>query len=88
MAIRIKSVQELRRHLNRYLDTLQNSPVFVAKNKLVKAVLLDIADYYSIMGELEDLHELLQNMLDCERSSAGDGVTSSLSALVLAEEGD
>ncbi|NLN07273.1 MAG: type II toxin-antitoxin system Phd/YefM family antitoxin [Firmicutes bacterium] len=88
MAIRIKSVQELKRHLNRYLDTLQNRPLFVAKNKLVKAVLLDIADYYSILDELEDLHGLLQNLLNFDRSLAGDGVTNRLSALMLTKEGD
>jgi len=88
MAIRIKSVQELKRHLAHYLDTLQNKPVFVAKNKLVKAVLLDIADYYSILDELEDLHRLLQNLLNCDRNSAWNSVTNHLSELLLTEEGD
>ncbi len=58
--IRINSDRQVRRKFGEFLDSLDDGPVFVAQNKRVKAVLLDISDYYDLLGEIEDLMKLLQ----------------------------
>ncbi|EEG77538.1 type II toxin-antitoxin system Phd/YefM family antitoxin [Dethiobacter alkaliphilus] len=63
--IRIKNLSEVQRRLDSLLDDLQDGPVFIAKNKRVKAVLMDMTDYYDLLGELEDLAELLHTLGGC-----------------------
>jgi PHD/YefM family antitoxin component YafN of YafNO toxin-antitoxin module len=63
--IKIKSENELRRNLDKLLDSLGDGPVFVARDKRVSAVLLDISDYYDILGEIEDLMKLLHTVGGC-----------------------
>lgn len=65
MGIRIKNVTEVRRRLFELMNTLQNGPLFIAKKGRVSAVLMDLADYYSLLGELEDLTDLLHSMGEC-----------------------
>jgi hypothetical protein len=63
--IRIKSDKEVQRRLGTILDSLQDGPVFVATDKRVRAVIMDMSDYYDLIDELEDLAELLHNMGGC-----------------------
>ncbi|NLZ93188.1 MAG: type II toxin-antitoxin system Phd/YefM family antitoxin [Firmicutes bacterium] len=66
MGIRIKSLKEVRGRLLELVDTLHKGPVFLAKKGRVTAVLMDLADYHSLLGEIEDLHEIIHTMGDCE----------------------
>jgi hypothetical protein len=63
--IRIKDLSEVQNRLDTILDELAGGPVFLAKNKRVSAVLMDMSDYYDLLGELEDLAELLHSMGGC-----------------------
>lgn len=65
MSIRIKNLDEVRRRLDEVLAELHEGPVFIAKNKRVTAVLMDMSDYYDLMGEIGDLTELLHEMGGC-----------------------
>ncbi len=58
--IRINSDRQVRRKFGEFLHSLDDGPVFVAQNRRVTAVLLDITDYYDLLGEIEDLMKLLQ----------------------------
>lgn len=88
MAIRIKSVTELKRRLDSFMDTLSDGPVFVAKKTQVRAVLMDLQDYYALLEELEDLNELLRQIGDCECGCAGSEVADRLYELGHTEQGD
>lgn len=63
--IRIKSDQEVQRRLGQVLASLHEGPVFVATDKRVRAVLMDMSDYYDLLDEIQDLAELLHNMGGC-----------------------
>ena len=63
--IRIKNLSEVQRRLDEFMEELQDGPIFIAKNKRVKAVLMDMSDYYDLLGELEDLAELLHSLGGC-----------------------
>lgn len=63
--IRIKSDKDVQRRFGAILESLQDGPVFVATNKRVRAVMMDLSDYYDLIDEIEDLAELLHNMGGC-----------------------
>jgi PHD/YefM family antitoxin component YafN of YafNO toxin-antitoxin module len=77
--IRIKSHKELQQRLDKVLDSLHEGPVFVATDKRVRAVLMDMSDYYDLMDEISDLAELLHELggcgcgCDCEEEEEGIG---------------
>lgn len=63
--IRIKSDGEVQRRLGQVLESLHEGPVFVATEKRVRAVLMDMSDYYDLLDEINDLAELLHSMGGC-----------------------
>lgn len=63
--IRIKSDVEVRRRFDEIMDGLSDGPIFVARNKRVSAVLMEMSDYYDLLGEIEDLMQLLHTMGGC-----------------------
>lgn len=63
--IRIKDLPEVQQRLDEFLEDLQAGPIFIAKEKRVTAVLMDMTDYYDLLGELEDMAELLHTMGGC-----------------------
>ncbi|MBS4022247.1 MAG: hypothetical protein KGZ79_07465 [Dethiobacter sp.] len=63
--IRIKHESDVRKKLGEIIESLCEGPVFVAKDKRVRAVMLDISDYYDILGEIEDLMKLLHTVGGC-----------------------
>lgn len=63
--IRIKSHKDVQQRLEKVLDSLHEGPVFVATDKRVRAVLMDMSDYYDLMDEINDLSELLHEMGGC-----------------------
>lgn len=64
--LRIKSEREVRRALGQVLESLKDGPVFVARDRRVRAVLLDISDYYDLVDEIRDLVGLLHSMGGCD----------------------
>ncbi|NLZ38082.1 MAG: type II toxin-antitoxin system Phd/YefM family antitoxin [Firmicutes bacterium] len=81
MAIRIKSIREVRGRLEELVETLHKGPVFLAKKGRVTAVLMDLADYHSLLGEIEDLNEIIHTMGDCNCCSEDDETLKKLMAL-------
>ncbi|NLP37012.1 MAG: type II toxin-antitoxin system Phd/YefM family antitoxin [Firmicutes bacterium] len=81
MAIRIKSISDIRRHFNKVVESLREGPVFIAKNKRVRAIMLDIFDYYSLLEEIEILNELLRDVSNSEYSFEDDQMINRLVAL-------
>ncbi|MDW7685209.1 MAG: hypothetical protein SCK29_13960 [Bacillota bacterium] len=63
--IRIKDLAEVEQRLGTILEQLDYGPIFIAKNKRVSAVLMDMSDYYDLLGEIEDLAELLHSLGGC-----------------------
>jgi hypothetical protein len=63
--IRIKSDREVQRRFDAVLDSLDEGPVFVATDKRVRAVIMDMSDYYDLLDEIEDLAQLLHEMGGC-----------------------
>ncbi|MBS4030301.1 MAG: hypothetical protein KGZ63_02620 [Clostridiales bacterium] len=63
--IRIKSDVEVKRRFEEIMDGLSDGPIFVARNKRVSAVLMEMSDYYDLLGEIEDLMQLLHTMGGC-----------------------
>ena len=88
MGVRIRNIADVRRRLHKLVDTLGEGPIFVAKNKRVTAVLMDVSDYHSILGELEDLSNLLQKMVDHDCCSNDNQTVTSILALDYNEVGD
>ncbi len=70
--IRIKTEGEVRRKLGKVVDSLAQGPVFVARKRMVTAVLMDISDYFDLVREIEDLAELLRTMGGDCRCDEGD----------------
>lgn len=59
--LRIMTGKRVAENMDRVLDELKNGPVFVAReNRRVTAVMLEISDYYDLLGELEDMMELIR----------------------------
>ena len=56
---------EVRRRFDEIMDGLSDGPIFVARNKRVSAVLMEMSDYYDLLGEIEDLMQLLHTMGGC-----------------------
>ncbi|MGI6658797.1 MAG: type II toxin-antitoxin system Phd/YefM family antitoxin [Dethiobacteraceae bacterium] len=81
MGIRIKNVTEVRRRLFELMDTLQNGPIFIAKKGRVSAVLMDLADYHTLLGELEDLTNLVHTMGEGECGCSEDDTVRQILAL-------
>ncbi|NLM51733.1 MAG: type II toxin-antitoxin system Phd/YefM family antitoxin [Firmicutes bacterium] len=81
MAIRIKSFSEIRRHFNKIVESLREGPIFIAKNKRVRAIMLDIFDYYSLLEEIEVLQELLRDVSDSAYNYEEDQMINRLCAL-------
>ncbi|HZK25181.1 MAG TPA: type II toxin-antitoxin system Phd/YefM family antitoxin [Oscillospiraceae bacterium] len=81
MGIRIKNITEVRRRLFELMNTLHNGPLFIAKKGRVSAVLMDLADYHSLLGELEDLTGLIHTMGEGDCGCAEDDTVQRLLAL-------
>lgn len=89
--IRIKDLAEVQQRLSEFLDDLQAGPIFIAKHKRVAAVLMGMADYYDLLGELEDLAELLHTMGGCSCSCEDGNEADELGKMLdkaLSESGD
>jgi hypothetical protein len=82
--IRIKTEGEVRQRLGGVLDSLPRGPVFVARDRKVKAVLMDISDYFDLVGEIKDLTELLHAIGGDCRCDENDRLLDA----VLGEDGD
>ena len=88
MSVRIENIADVRRRLHELVETLGDGPIFIAKNKRVTAVLMDVSDYYSILGEIEDLSILLQKMVDHDCCPSDNQTVTSILALNYNEVGD
>jgi hypothetical protein len=89
--IRIRSDKEVQQQMEAFLDSLPEGPVFVATNKRVRAVMMDISDYYDLIDEIEDLARLLHEVggcgCGCGHEEEEDDIGKMLDR-VLAENGD
>lgn len=63
--IKIKADEDVKQNFDRVMNRLAEGPVYIARNKRVKAVLMDISDYYDLLGEIEDLMEMLHAVGGC-----------------------
>lgn len=86
--IRIKNLSEVQHRLEELLDDLHQGPVYIAKNKRVKAVLMDMSDYYDLLGELEDLAGLLHTLGGCGCGCEEEDEMTELLDKAISEGGD